>query len=57
MLDLAQKSYSEACQCEGEGTEDDWLTHYMFGKVAEKKGDKPKVYLDSYKQVSGKDNF
>ena len=51
MLTLAQDSYKEASVCEEEGTEDDWLTHYMLGKIAEKKQEKPQVYLEAYKQV------
>ena len=51
MLLQAKDSYRRANECEGDGSEDDWLTHYMMGKVAEKQGESPKVFLDSYKQV------
>ncbi|GFS04509.1 calcineurin-binding protein cabin-1-like [Elysia marginata] len=52
MLNLAKNCYCRANECEGDGSEDDWLTHYMMGKVAEKQGQSPKVFLDSYKQAA-----
>ncbi|GFN77427.1 calcineurin-binding protein cabin-1-like [Plakobranchus ocellatus] len=52
MLSQAKNSYSRASECEGDGSEDDWLTHYMMGKVAEKQGDPPSIFLDCYKQAA-----
>ncbi|XP_012945671.1 uncharacterized protein LOC101852743 [Aplysia californica] len=52
MLSLAQSSYRQAGRCEGESTEDDWLTHYMLGKMAEKRRDRPYVYLECYRQAA-----
>ncbi|CAL1544545.1 unnamed protein product [Lymnaea stagnalis] len=52
MLALAKNNYLRAIDCEGDGTEDDWLTHYMMGKIAEKEGDNPQIYLEHYKQAA-----
>ena len=36
MLDLAEDCFKQASLCEGDGDEE-WLVHYMLGKVAEKR--------------------
>ncbi|XP_070531569.1 calcineurin-binding protein cabin-1-like [Ptychodera flava] len=52
MLVLAKKCFTRAKDCEGDGEEEEWLIHYMLGKVAEKQHDSPKVYVEHYKEAS-----
>ncbi|KAK3753418.1 hypothetical protein RRG08_056311 [Elysia crispata] len=52
MLRVARNSYHRANECEGDCPEDDWLTHYMMGKVAEKQGESPKVFLEFYNKAA-----
>uniref|UniRef100_A0A2C9JR21 Calcineurin-binding protein cabin-1 n=1 Tax=Biomphalaria glabrata TaxID=6526 RepID=A0A2C9JR21_BIOGL len=49
---LAKQNYLQARECQGDGTEEDWLTHYMLGKIAEKEKESPEVYLEHYKQAA-----
>ncbi len=51
MLSIAHSCYVKASECETEEREEEWLHHYMLGKIAEKMGKHPRVYLDHYKQV------
>ncbi len=51
MLKIAQNCYRKASECETEDNEEEWLHHYMLGKVAEKMGQPPREYLEHYKQV------
>lgn len=37
---------------ETDSHDEKWLHHYMLGKIAEKRKEHPKVYLDHYVQVS-----
>ncbi|XP_053557948.1 calcineurin-binding protein cabin-1 [Bombina bombina] len=51
MLETAKQCFTAASQCEGEGDEEEWLIHYMLGKVAEKQKLPPELYLQHYKQA------
>lgn len=48
MLSVAQNCFKSANQCE-ESAEEEWLHHYMLGKIAEKMELSPKEYLHHYK--------
>ncbi|XP_077986101.1 calcineurin-binding protein cabin-1-like [Glandiceps talaboti] len=52
MLELARKCFGKAKDCEGDGEEEEWLIHYMLGKIAEKQRRPPQVYLEHYKQAA-----
>nr|XP_014344546.1 PREDICTED: calcineurin-binding protein cabin-1 [Latimeria chalumnae] len=52
MLETARQCFSAASHCEGDGDEEEWLIHYMLGKIAEKRKLLPNVYLQHYKQAS-----
>ncbi|XP_037679390.1 calcineurin-binding protein cabin-1 [Choloepus didactylus] len=52
MLDTARLCFSSAARCEGDGDEEEWLIHYMLGKVAEKQRQPPAVYLQHYRQAA-----
>lgn len=54
MLATAENCFLSANSCEIEGVEleEVWLHHYMLGKIAEKKQDHPKIYLEHYKQAA-----
>lgn len=52
MLELAYSCYSKAATIEeGEEGEEQWLHHYMLGKIREKQRQNPRIYLDHYKMV------
>ncbi|XP_063000055.1 calcineurin-binding protein cabin-1 isoform X2 [Elgaria multicarinata webbii] len=51
MLETAQHCFTSASHCEGDGDEEEWLIHYMLGKIAEKQKQPPVVYLLHYKQA------
>nr|XP_056715006.1 calcineurin-binding protein cabin-1 [Euleptes europaea] len=51
MLETAKHCFTSASQCEGDGDEEEWLIHYMLGKIAEKQKQPPVVYLLHYKQA------
>ncbi|XP_053326414.1 calcineurin-binding protein cabin-1 isoform X2 [Spea bombifrons] len=51
MLETAKQCFMSASRCEGEGDEEEWLIHYMLGKIAEKQKLAPEVYLQHYKQA------
>ncbi|XP_054546485.1 calcineurin-binding protein cabin-1 isoform X1 [Talpa occidentalis] len=51
MLETARHCFTSAAHCEGEGDEEEWLIHYMLGKVAEKQQQPPTVYLLHYRQA------
>ncbi|XP_048100063.1 calcineurin-binding protein cabin-1 isoform X8 [Alosa alosa] len=50
MLDTAAKCFQGASSCEGDSDEEEWLIHYMLGKIAEKRKQPPKNYLLLYKK-------
>ena len=52
MLSTASTCYLRASGCEVEGGEEEWLHHYMMGKVLEKKRSHPCHYIEHYQQVS-----
>lgn len=43
---------ASATETEDESHDEKWLYHYMLGKVAEKKKEPPKVYMDHYLKAS-----
>ncbi|XP_057600764.1 calcineurin-binding protein cabin-1 isoform X4 [Hippopotamus amphibius kiboko] len=51
MLETARHCFTSAARCEGDGDEEEWLIHYMLGKVAEKQQRPPAVYLRHYQQA------
>uniref|UniRef100_A0A8C3DIP4 Calcineurin-binding protein cabin-1 n=1 Tax=Corvus moneduloides TaxID=1196302 RepID=A0A8C3DIP4_CORMO len=51
MLETAKVCFTSASRCEGDGDEEEWLIHYMLGKIAEKQKQPPVVYLLHYKQA------
>lgn len=52
MLGTAYKCFQSASACGGDCNEEEWLIHYMLGKIAEKHKLPPKEYLHLYKQVT-----
>ena len=50
MLVIAKNCYLKASECDIEDKEE-WLHHYMLGKVAEKMAKPPGEYLEHYKKV------
>ncbi|KAK2144095.1 hypothetical protein LSH36_785g00046 [Paralvinella palmiformis] len=53
MLELAYSCYSKAATIEeGEEGEEQWLHHYMLGKIREKQRQNPRIYLDHYKMAA-----
>ena len=52
MLEFAHTCYTKAAAlADGEEAEEQWLHHYMLGKIAEKQHKDIQVYLEHYKQV------
>uniref|UniRef100_A0A8C1YXG0 Calcineurin-binding protein cabin-1 n=1 Tax=Cyprinus carpio TaxID=7962 RepID=A0A8C1YXG0_CYPCA len=49
MLEMASQCFQSASRCDGD--EEEWLIHYMMGKIAEKRKLPPKDYLQLYKMV------
>ncbi|XP_016103446.1 calcineurin-binding protein cabin-1-like [Sinocyclocheilus grahami] len=49
MLETASQCFQSASRCDGD--EEEWLIHYMLGKIAEKRKRPPKDYLQLYKMV------
>lgn len=52
MLETAKLCFTSAARCEGDGDEEEWLLHYMLGKVAEKQKQSPAVYLQHYQRAA-----
>ena len=50
MLLTAQHCYRQAGIVET-GSGEEWLQHYMLGKIAEKLDESPNIYLDHYVKV------
>nr|XP_055023492.1 calcineurin-binding protein cabin-1 isoform X2 [Misgurnus anguillicaudatus] len=48
MLETASQCFQSASRCDGD--EEEWLIHYMLGKIAEKRKQPPKDYLQLFKQ-------
>lgn len=51
MLETAFLCFQGASSCEGDSDEEEWLIHYMLGKIAEKRKKPPVEYLQLYKKV------
>ncbi|KAJ8401063.1 hypothetical protein AAFF_G00390200 [Aldrovandia affinis] len=52
MLETASQCFQGASRCEGDSDEEEWLIHYMLGKIAEKHKQPPHGYLLLYKQAA-----
>ncbi|XP_043924776.1 calcineurin-binding protein cabin-1 isoform X3 [Protopterus annectens] len=52
MLETAYQCFISASRCEGDGDEEEWLIHYMLGKIAEKQRQAPYIYLQHYRQAA-----
>ncbi|XP_034025725.1 calcineurin-binding protein cabin-1 isoform X2 [Thalassophryne amazonica] len=50
MLETAFQCFQGASCCEGDSDEEEWLIHYMLGKIAEKRKQAPAEYLQFYKK-------
>ena len=51
MLAKSKFCYMEASLCNDDEFEEEWLHHYMLGKISEKTMEEPAVYLDHYVKV------
>lgn len=51
MLATALRCFQGASRCECDSDEEEWLIHYMLGKIAEKRRQAPGDYLQLYKKV------
>lgn len=52
MLATAFLCFQGASRCEGDSDEEEWLIHYMLGKIAEKRKQPPGEYLQLYQKVN-----
>ncbi|XP_028312506.1 calcineurin-binding protein cabin-1 isoform X2 [Gouania willdenowi] len=52
MLETALQCFQGASRCEGDSDEEEWLIHYMLGKIAEKRRQPPVEYLELYKKAA-----
>uniref|UniRef100_A0A3P8Q6V5 Calcineurin-binding protein cabin-1 MEF2-binding domain-containing protein n=1 Tax=Astatotilapia calliptera TaxID=8154 RepID=A0A3P8Q6V5_ASTCA len=52
MLETAFQCFQGASRCEGDSDEEEWLIHYMLGKIAEKRRQPPAGYLQLYKKAA-----
>lgn len=52
MLETAFQCFQGAARCECDSDEEEWLIHYMLGKIAEKRKQTPLDYLQLYKKVN-----
>ncbi|XP_072271694.1 calcineurin-binding protein cabin-1 isoform X2 [Pyxicephalus adspersus] len=52
MLETAKQCFMSASRCEGDGDEEEWLIHYMLGKICEKQKAPPEMYLQHYKRAA-----
>lgn len=57
MLETAFQCFQGASRCEGDSDEEEWLIHYMLGKIAEKRKQSPVEYLQLYKKVNSCGDF
>ncbi|GFW50405.1 calcineurin-binding protein cabin-1 [Trichonephila clavipes] len=52
MLQVAEKCFYAANHCDDGGEpEEAWLHHYMLGKICEKKGEGPFIYMDHFQKA------
>ncbi|XP_008274915.1 calcineurin-binding protein cabin-1 isoform X2 [Stegastes partitus] len=52
MLQTAFQCFQSASRCEGDSDEEEWLIHYMLGKIAEKRKQLPVEYVHLYKKAA-----
>uniref|UniRef100_A0A8C7Z549 Calcineurin binding protein 1 n=1 Tax=Oryzias sinensis TaxID=183150 RepID=A0A8C7Z549_9TELE len=52
MLETAFLCFQGASSCEGDSDEEEWLIHYMLGKIAEKRKKPSAEYLQLYKKAA-----
>uniref|UniRef100_A0AAQ6APH0 Calcineurin-binding protein cabin-1 n=1 Tax=Amphiprion ocellaris TaxID=80972 RepID=A0AAQ6APH0_AMPOC len=52
MLQTAFQCFQGASSCEGDSDEEEWLIHYMLGKIAEKRKQPPVEYLKLYNKAA-----
>uniref|UniRef100_A0A8C7TMK2 Calcineurin-binding protein cabin-1 n=1 Tax=Oncorhynchus mykiss TaxID=8022 RepID=A0A8C7TMK2_ONCMY len=52
MLETSSQCFQGASRCEGDSDEEEWLIHYMLGKIAEKRKQPPREYVQLYKQAA-----
>ncbi|XP_056132022.1 calcineurin-binding protein cabin-1 [Lampris incognitus] len=52
MLETASQCFQKASRCDGDSDEEEWLIHYMLGKIAEKRRQPPREYLQLYKKAA-----
>ncbi|XP_041793310.1 calcineurin-binding protein cabin-1 isoform X5 [Chelmon rostratus] len=52
MLETAFQCFQGASRCECDSDEEEWLIHYMLGKIAEKRKQIPVEYLQLYKKAA-----
>ncbi|KAM8760749.1 calcineurin-binding protein cabin-1 isoform 4-T4 [Acanthopagrus schlegelii] len=52
MLETAFQCFQGAAHCECDSDEEEWLIHYMLGKIAEKRKQTPLDYLQLYKKAA-----
>ncbi|XP_067083955.1 calcineurin-binding protein cabin-1 [Osmerus mordax] len=52
MLETSSQCFQGASRCEGDSDEEEWLIHYMLGKIAEKRKQPPREYLHLYKRAA-----
>uniref|UniRef100_A0A3B3UC71 Calcineurin-binding protein cabin-1 n=1 Tax=Poecilia latipinna TaxID=48699 RepID=A0A3B3UC71_9TELE len=52
MLETAFQCFQGASRCEGDSDEEEWLIHYMLGKIAEKRRKPPDEFLQLYKKAA-----
>ncbi|XP_074525679.1 calcineurin-binding protein cabin-1 isoform X2 [Halichoeres trimaculatus] len=52
MLETAFQCFQGASRCECDSDEEEWLIHYMLGKIAEKRKQPPTEYLQLYKKAA-----
>ncbi|KAJ7994185.1 hypothetical protein DPEC_G00263290 [Dallia pectoralis] len=53
MLETSSQCFQGASRCEGDSDEEEWLIHYMKGKISEKQKLPPREYIQLYKQAAG----
>ncbi|KAM9743878.1 calcineurin-binding protein cabin-1 isoform 3-T3 [Menidia menidia] len=52
MLETSFQCFQGASRCEGDSDEEEWLIHYMLGKISEKRKNPPVEYLQLYKKAA-----
>lgn len=52
MLQTSLQCFQSASRCECHSDEEEWLIHYMLGKIAEKRKQAPPDFLQLYQKVT-----